>query len=212
MSSRGFPSPCNEVRWSRRRTRSAVNRAASRPPKEPDRALPRVNVVKVRDEEELTAVYVREYGRLVGLLTAIGRSSSEAEETAQEAFIRLIEHWPRVRGYDDPAAWLRTVAIRLLISRHRRTDVARRALAFLGSGAAAPGDAAPETRIDLDAAFSQLSAEQRAVVVLHHLYDLPVDEIARGLRLPAGTVKSRLARARIRLGPLLTEHERTHHD
>ena len=179
---------------------------------EPSEGPARVIVVKVRENDELTAVYTREYGRLVGLLTVIGRSPSDAEETAQDAFVRLIEHWPRVGRYEDPAAWLRTVAVRMLISRHRRREVARRALPFLRPSAEPTAAAVTETRLDLDAAFSELSPEQRAVIVLHHLYDLPVDEIATGLKVPAGTVKSRLARARTRLEPLLTEHERTYHD
>ena len=180
--------------------------------REPVGRLARVNVVSVGPNDELTAVYEREFGRLVGLLTVIGRSRADAEETAQEAFVRLIEHWPRVSRYEDPAAWLRTIAVRMLISRHRRSQVARRALPFLRSSAGVTPGGAPETRLDLDAAFSQLPSEQRAVVVLHHLYDLSVEEIAAALRVPVGTVKSRLARARARLEPLLPEYERTHHD
>ena len=179
---------------------------------EPIRRLARVNVVSMGPNDELAALYEREYGRLVGLLTVIGRSPADAEETAQEAFVRLIEHWPQVSRYEDPAAWLRTIAVRMLISRHRRSQVARRALPFLRSSAAMSTGVGPETRVDLDAAFGQLPAEQRAVVVLHHLYDLSVEEIAAALRVPAGTVKSRLARARARLEPLLPEYERTHHD
>ena len=179
---------------------------------EPNEGRARVIVVKVRSGDELTALYVREFGRLVGLLTVIGRSPSDAEETAQEAFVRLVEHWPRIRRYEDPAAWLRTIAVRMLISRHRRSEVARRALPFLRSSAEPAAGGVTETRLDLAAAFSQLPTEQRAVIVLHHLYDLPIDEIATGLKVPSGTVKSRLARARARLEPLLSDYERTHHD
>jgi RNA polymerase sigma-70 factor (ECF subfamily) len=45
----------------------------------------------------------------------------------------------------------------------------------------------------------------RAVLVLHHVHDLPVEEVAHLLRVPVGTVKSRLARARAAVAPLLTE-------
>jgi RNA polymerase sigma-70 factor (ECF subfamily) len=52
-------------------------------------------------------------------------------------------------------------------------------------------------------ALATLPLEQRQVVVLHHLLDLPVEEVARVLRLPVGTVKSRLGRARQALAPVL---------
>ena len=84
------------------------------------------------ETDEVAALYARACPALVGLLTAIGGNPADAEEVAQDAFVRLLEHWGKVGDYANPEAWLRTVAVRLLVSRHRRRQVAARGLALLG--------------------------------------------------------------------------------
>jgi RNA polymerase sigma-70 factor (ECF subfamily) len=59
-------------------------------------------------------------------------------------------------------------------------------------------------------ALGLLDADQRVVVVLHHLADREIADIAHELRLPVGTVKSRLARGRARLSELLGEEVDRH--
>jgi RNA polymerase sigma-70 factor (ECF subfamily) len=165
-------------------------------------------VVSVQSTDEVAEVYAFAARPLIGLLTALaGGNRADAEEVAQESFVRLLENWARVRDYEDPVAWLRTVAVRTMISRHRRRDVARRALSKLIHIDERPVDT--EGRMDLAHALAQLPIAHRAVVLLHHVDDLPVDEVARRLRIPVGTVKSRLSRARAALAPLLTDEERT---
>jgi RNA polymerase sigma-70 factor (ECF subfamily) len=161
--------------------------------------------VQDRAEDQVAEVYARACGPLIGLLTVMGGSATEAEETAQDAFVQLLTHWSTVREYEDVDAWLRLVATRLLISRHRRARVARLGLGRLAGRSAqvAPGPS-PEG-LDLRQALSTLPVASRAVLVLHHVHDLPVTEIASLLRVPVGTVKSRLARARAAAAPLLTE-------
>jgi RNA polymerase sigma-70 factor (ECF subfamily) len=157
-------------------------------------------------ENEVAAVYARSCGRLIGLLTVMGGSSADAEEIAQDAFVKLLEKWSSVRDYDDLDAWLRTVAVRMLISRRRRRTVATVGLGRLRARAqlaAQPGT--EDERMDLLAALETLPVSYRAAVVLHHVQDLPVDEVAAVLRVPSGTVKSRLSRARAALAPLLTD-------
>ena len=168
---------------------------------EPDRLPPRVTGV----EDEVAAVYARACGPLIGLLTVMGGSSSEAEEIAQETFVKLLVHWPRVSEYDDIDAWLRLVAVRLLISRHRRTKVARLGLGRFAARSAHVTPGPSPDGLDLRQALATLPVTSRAVLVLHHVHDLPVTEIATLLRVPVGTVKSRLARARAAAAPLLTE-------
>jgi DNA-directed RNA polymerase specialized sigma24 family protein len=50
---------------------------------------------------------------------SIGGSVSDAEEVAQDAFVKLLGHWGTVGSYDNPAAWVRMVAVRALISHDR---------------------------------------------------------------------------------------------
>jgi len=64
--------------------------------------------------------------------------------------------------------------------------------------------------VDIARALALLPVGQRQVVVLHHLLDQPVDEIASTLGVPVGTVKSRLSRARVALAPLLREESPDH--
>jgi RNA polymerase sigma factor (sigma-70 family) len=60
-------------------------------------------------------------------------------------------------------------------------------------------------------ALAQLDLDHRTVLVLHHLGDLATAEIARELGIPEGTVKSRLARGRSRIAPLLDDREEHDH-
>lgn len=160
--------------------------------------------VQQQPSEQVAEMYARACGPLIGLLTVMGGSSTDAEEVAQDAFVRLLEHWSRVRDYDDPEAWLRTVAVRLLVSRSRRRSVARLAVPRLAARSPDAVAGPDGTAVDLDTALADLSTGHRAVLLLHHVHDLPVDEVARVLRVPVGTVKSRLSRARVALALRLT--------
>ncbi len=140
--------------------------------------------------------------RLVGLLTAMSGNRADGEELAQEAYVKLLGRWDTGSRYDDPEAWLRTVAIRLLISRQRRQSVARLRLPLL-AGRQQPVDEPSPDRVTVQEALLRLPADQRAVVLLHHVADLPLEQIARDLELPLGTVKSRLSRGRAALKTLL---------
>ena len=155
------------------------------------------------DRDRVAELYAAACPGLIGYLTVLGGNRADAEEIAQEAFVRLLERWPRVSEYDDPRGWLRLVATRMLISRARRRKVARLALPRLGG--ATTTEAPSGERLDLADALATLPVGSRAVVLLHHVHDLPVEEIATQLRIPVGTVKSRLSRARAALAPLVSE-------
>ncbi|MFT3872495.1 MAG: sigma-70 family RNA polymerase sigma factor [Nocardioides sp.] len=159
----------------------------------------------------MAEVYASSARGLVGYLTVLTGSRTDAEELTQDAFVKLLQHWPKVREYDDPVAWLRQVATRAAISRARRRQVATLGLRRLSTTAplTTPGPSATvEHSVDVDAALATLPLTHRAVVLLHYLHDLSVAEIASLLGVAPGTVKSRLSRARSALAPLLEEdHE-----
>ena len=140
------------------------------------------------------AFFAAAYPRTVAVLLRTTGSRYEAEDVAQEAFSRLVGRWERVSSYDDPEAWVRTVAFRIATSRWRRARTATAALLRLGP----PPDVAPPTTdgLTVDAVLTRLSPAHRQVLVLHHGLGLGVDDIARQLGVAPGTVKSRLSRAR----------------
>lgn len=164
--------------------------------------------------QDVAALYAATCSRLIGLLTSIGGSRSEAEEVAQDAYVKLLQHWSTVRGYDDPEAWVRVVAVRLLISRRRRATVATFGLHRLAGRAQQHQPDQPELSADalaVSSALRTLPVSQRACVILHHVMDLSVEQVAQELKVPVGTVKSRLSRARAALAPLLNDYEEMNH-
>ena len=156
--------------------------------------------------DAVAAVYGQSFRRLVGVVALAADSRSDAEECVQEAFVRLLGKWSTVSTYDDPEAWVRHVAFRLLSNRRRNARAALRGL--VRHGPPADGRAPDGDRLDVAAALADLPLSQRQVVVLHHLLGYSIVEVSDVLRVPAGTVKSRLARGHAALAPLLTEESR----
>jgi RNA polymerase sigma-70 factor (ECF subfamily) len=154
-------------------------------------------------EDGLRELYAGSYARLVGVVALIGGDRHEAEEVVQEAFVRLLPQWPRVSHYDDPEAWVRGVALRLLSNRWRKLRNGRNAARR--HGLADPAEGPTGDVVDVTRALAALPLQHRQVVVLHYLLGLDVRAVAAALRVPEGTVKSRLSRAREVLQPLLSE-------
>ena len=161
---------------------------------------------RVDVEAEVRELYARAYPRLVGVVAlAAAGDRGDAEDVVQEAFARLLRQWAQVSQYDDPEAWVRMVAFRLLSNRRRK--VRNGARAVLRHGPPEDVGAPSADGVDVAAALQQLSLAHRQVVVLHHLVGLEVAAVARELDIPVGTVKSRLSRARAELAPLLRDED-----
>ena len=137
------------------------------------------------------------YGRLVGLLFAFLHDRAQAEDVVQDALASALLRWPVLRRYHDPEAWVRMVAFRRAIDHRRRTARQLRALLRLGPPPSVPPVGAEH--VDLVRALGKLPVAQREVLVLHYVGELAVDRVAAELRVPVGTVKSRLARGRAAL-------------
>jgi RNA polymerase sigma-70 factor (ECF subfamily) len=167
----------------------------------------------MRGALDLDALYAASYRRLVVQLFALCGDVVEAEDAVQEAFVTALRRRRRLEEVDNPEAWLRTVAVNRVRARWRHAAVVRR-LQPRVPGPAAPVEVGPD-HVALVRALGELDDASRRVVVLHHLADLGVADIAAELGIPEGTVKSRLARARTRLAALLDEHadetEEPHH-
>jgi RNA polymerase sigma-70 factor (ECF subfamily) len=154
------------------------------------------------DDHDFAAFYTSSFSRLVGQVFLVTGDLGDAEDLVQEAMARASARWGRLRDYDVPEAWVRRVAMNLAADRGRRS---RRRLAALVRLAAMPTKAVelPVEDRRIVAALGTLPLSQRQVLVLHHLADLPVAEVAQTLRVPVGTVKSRLKRARRALAAVL---------
>jgi hypothetical protein len=107
-----------------------------------------------------------------------------------------------VSRYDEPLTWIRRVTANLATSRWRRLRVARLALKRDRPATVPPLE--PD-RVLLVAALRRLPVDQRRALVLHHLMDLPVAEVALELDAAVGTVKSWLHRGRLSLAAHLAE-------
>jgi RNA polymerase sigma-70 factor, ECF subfamily len=140
------------------------------------------------------AFYAAAYRRVVGQVFALLGNLEEAEDVTQDAFAKASFHWKRIAAYDQPEAWVRRVAFNQARNSTRRARRWLVALARLGPPAHVP--AVSPDRVDLHRALRRLAPRHREVLVLRYVAELSVDEVARQLRLPPGTVKSRLSRAR----------------
>jgi len=148
----------------------------------------------VPDSESFDAFYRATRQRLFECAYALTGDAAEAQDAVHEAYARAWQRWDSVAGYDDPESWVRTVARRIAVSRWRRARNRLVAHRRLGLPPSVPGPSAE--RAVLAAALARLPIEQRTAIVLHHLCDLSVVDVARETGAPVGTVKARLARGR----------------
>jgi RNA polymerase sigma-70 factor, ECF subfamily len=138
--------------------------------------------------------YAGAYRRVVGQVFALLGDLAEAEDVTQDAFAKASFQWKRIAAYDQPEAWVRRVAFNHAYNSTRRARRWLQAMARHGPPQEVPALSAD--RLDLHHALGRLAPRHREVLVLHYVAELPLEEVARQLRLPLGTVKSRLSRAR----------------
>jgi RNA polymerase sigma-70 factor (ECF subfamily) len=156
-----------------------------------------------RSGPRFEALFLVEFPRLVRSL-AVSDGRDDAADAVQEAFIQAERRWARVGGLDDPAGWVRRVALNRLANgrrnRRRRGEIL---------DALRPADPAELGARDLDllAAVTALPPQQRRCVCLHHIGGYPIAEVAAALGVAEGTVKSQLHDARAALRRRLEVHD-----
>jgi RNA polymerase sigma-70 factor (ECF subfamily) len=154
-----------------------------------------------------SATVYRWMARAVGL--------EEAEDLTQEVFLKAFRGLDRFRGDAPPRAWLASIADNSVKNRYRARGRFRRIFAGSPDDENGPEPLAdePSPEDDADAgeeralvaeALRRLAPEFRMPVVLRDLEDWSYEEIASSLRIPVGTVKSRIARGRAQLKTILT--------
>ncbi|MBR7831717.1 SigE family RNA polymerase sigma factor [Actinospica durhamensis] len=147
--------------------------------------------------------YHATFHRVVGQVFAMTGSLAEAEDSVQEAYARAWQSWNKISEYEDPEAWVRSVAFRISVSSWRKTM--SRFTAHKRQAQSEEQPALSPDRLAIMNALRLITPEQRQVIVLHHFLDRSVEEISRETGAPTGTVKARLARGRRALAPHLSE-------
>jgi RNA polymerase sigma factor (sigma-70 family) len=160
-------------------------------------------------EDFVREVYDASYRRLVVQIFALTGDLADAEDAVQEAFVSALAKGRMFAKLDNREAWLRTVALNHVRNRWRHADVVRR-LRTQVPGPTPEAEVGPD-HVALVAALEKLDPPHRAVVVLFYLADRSVGDISSELGVPEGTVKTRLARSRELLAPLLSEPEEADH-
>ena len=138
-------------------------------------------------------------------------NDADALDATQDALIAIVRGLPRFDGRAKFSTWAYRIATNACLDELRRRK--RRPLVGLPEhdgtavevvdpDAPDPGDAVGE-REEIDAALARLAPDFRAAVVLRDLCQLDYAEIAEVLEIPAGTVRSRIARGRAQLADLL---------
>jgi len=152
------------------------------------------------------ALYELHVGPIYRLALRLTRNEQDAFDLTQETFVRALL---RLEGFDSRCrlrTWLYRVAVNewLQLHRRRRTEQFHlRALAARRTEVCR-SDPADRDVPEVDAALARISDEHRVILLLKYHENLSYDEIAEVLGVPAGTVASRLNRARAELRSALS--------
>jgi RNA polymerase sigma-70 factor (ECF subfamily) len=146
--------------------------------------------------EQLTfeAFFEAEEVRLLRVLTFITGSTAEAEDLAQEAFLRLLERWPKVAAMEDPAGYLHRTAMNLFRSQYRRATT--RMKRAVGRMPEPDVFRSVEDQDEVARALKALSPRQRAALVLTEALGYSGEEAGRLLGIRASTVYALTHQAR----------------
>lgn len=152
--------------------------------------------------EAFTALVRRWHGALVLRAERLTDDREAALEVAQESWIGIIRGLPGLRDPRRFPGW----AMRIVANKARdriRREQSRRGVAAVVQ---LDGERGPDQDLErVRDGLAELEPEQRALLRLHYLEGRPVAEIAAALRIPEGTVKSRLHHARNQLRLCLEE-------
>lgn len=158
----------------------------------------------MKDPPDFRDFFDLEFPRLRDFAYVLTGSWSEAEELAQEAMVRTLRAWSRIRDRENPAVYARTVLVNRRRTLFRRGKLAERHEVAGPKASNFPHDAV-ENRAVVWAALLELPQRQRAAVVLRYYEDLSEAQTAAALGCAVGTVKSLvhkgLAQLRVRLEP-----------
>ena len=174
-------------------------------PDDPDAVLLRRHLDG--DPAAFTEIFRRHRDQLWAVALRTTGDPEDAADAVQDALISAMRHAASFRGDAKVSTWLHRIVVNACLDRLRRR--AAHPTSPLPDDDHAPSAlrddyADRDTAADVRAALATLPAEQRAAIVLVDIEGYPVDEVAAMLEVPSGTIKSRCARGRAKLVPLLS--------
>ncbi len=150
------------------------------------------------DFDQFVAAHVDDLVRTAYLIVW---DEAEAEDLVQECLLKVARRWPRIRRMAQPRAYARRILVNLALDGAHGRALRRSELEPGVSASSVAVDPRPgiDTRADLLQALGQLTARQRAVLVLRYFNDLTEAQVAEVLGCSPGTVKSNASRGLARL-------------
>lgn len=155
------------------------------------------------DHRAMEALYHRFKRRVFSLVARIV-GPTDAEEVAQEAFVRIFRGLPRFRGDSAVGTWIYRLSVNAALSHVERRPAraeGEEALAHVAAAEQPVRD--PRLAARLETALAQLPTGYRTVIVLHDVEGLSHEEIGAIMGCRVGTSKSQLSKARARMRELL---------
>lgn len=160
-----------------------------------------VDRARAGDESAVSLLIHRHRARVLRVAGNVLRDVNEAEDVAQDAFLKAFRELHRLRSDSSFGGYLYRIAVRLcmdrLRSRKHTEELLDRPVPHAGNGV--------ETKVVVERLLQELSPEMRLTLVLREMEQLSYDEIAEATDVPVGTVRSRLHVARERFRELWIE-------
>lgn len=156
------------------------------------------------DRDAFAELFRRHHPHLNRLARNTCTSPEDAADVLQEAMLKAHRSAGRFRHHAAVGSWLHRIVVNACVDRLRHNQVHRTLPLEPGADPVFDSSTQIDTGLEVQRALRQLSAEQRAVIVVVELQGHSIAEAAALLEIPEGTVKSRSARARSRLAALLT--------
>lgn len=161
-----------------------------------------------RTQVDLDAFVTREYPKVVAAVGLITGNRQDAADAVQDALVGYLAK-PPSREITNLAAWITVVASNRARDLQRSRGAESRAYAKVGTADESYDAALAGLDVDVLKALEELPRQQKEVCVLHYLLDHSVEQIAEGLGVSTGTVKTQLHRARKALAARLRRED--HH-
>ena len=162
-----------------------------------------VSGCRAGDQVAQRTLYDQTSERIYRLLLRLTRDHEDARDLAQSVYLRVFERIRQFDGQSQLATWVYRIALNEALQHLRRRKMHLAHRAGLAHAAASKPRANGLADVEIRDALDSLPADDRAVVLLRHMEGLSYAEIADLLGWPAGTVASRLNRARTRLRELM---------